>query len=79
MNSVFYFSYFDPDYPTFGLTVTGLLRVTVPSVPRAQKVEDHKSRRETEFRNSLILSVYSTDSFLLCMTCLMKPKYGNAV
>jgi hypothetical protein len=24
---IFHFSYFDPDYPTFGLTVTGLMRV----------------------------------------------------
>jgi hypothetical protein len=27
MNSIFHFSYFDPDYPTSGLTVTKLARV----------------------------------------------------
>jgi hypothetical protein len=27
VNSIFHFSYFDPDYPTVGLTVTGLARV----------------------------------------------------
>jgi hypothetical protein len=27
VNRMFHFSYFDPDYPTFGLTVTGSARV----------------------------------------------------
>jgi hypothetical protein len=45
VDNIFHFSYFDPDYPTSELTVTGLGRVYSTRTYREQKTKDRMSKQ----------------------------------